>query len=72
MQESSVWIELVKGIPSVVTAITAIVGVVIGARIRIFEKQLSCFLSTFARSVQRDVWINAQRQGATLTSEAIV
>ncbi len=32
MQDSTVWIALVKAIPSVVTAITAIVGVVIAAR----------------------------------------
>lgn len=31
-QEPSVWIELAKAIPSVVTAITAVVGVVIAAR----------------------------------------
>jgi hypothetical protein len=30
--EASIWIDLAKAIPSVVTAITAIVGVVIGAR----------------------------------------
>ena len=32
LQEPSVWIELAKAIPSVVTAITAVVGVVIAAR----------------------------------------
>lgn len=32
MQNSSVWIELVKVIPSVVTAITAVVGISIAAR----------------------------------------
>ena len=30
--ETSIWIELAKAVPSVVTAITAIVGVVIAAR----------------------------------------
>ena len=31
-QELSVWIELAKAIPSVVTAVTAVVGVAIAAR----------------------------------------